>query len=72
MQTERFVKTLGIYWDVIRDEFQYDLSELIGYAESLTVTKRCVLKLSANIVDPIGLLTPFTINMKILFQRLCI
>ena len=72
MQTERFVKILGIYWDVIRDAFQYYLSELIGYAESLAVTKRSVLKLSANIVDPIDLLTLFTINMKILFQSLCI
>ena len=43
-QTERFVKILGIHWDVIRDEFQFDLSELIKYAESLPVTKRSVLK----------------------------
>ena len=31
-----------------------------------------MLKVSAKIFDPIGLLTPFTINMKILFQDLCI
>ena len=71
-ETEQFVKILGIYWDVIRDEFRYDLSDLIEYADSLPVTKRSVLKLSAKIFDPIGLLTPFTISMKILFQDLCI
>ena len=71
-ETEQFVKILGIYWDVIRDEFRYDLSDLIEYADSLPVTKRSVLKLSAKICDPIGLLTPFTISMKILFQDLCI
>ena len=66
------MKILGIYWDVIRDEFQFDLSELIEYAESLPVTKCSVLKLSAKIFDPIGLLTPFTISMKILFQSPCV
>jgi len=55
-KTDQFVKILGIYWDVIRDEFYFDLSELIEYAESLPVTKRSVLKLSANVFDPIGLL----------------
>ncbi|KAL9961132.1 hypothetical protein ACROYT_G030023 [Oculina patagonica] len=71
-ETEQFVKILGIYWDVIRDEFHYDLSELIEYAEALPATKRSVLKLSAKIFDPIGLLTPFTISMKVLFQCLCV
>ena len=72
LETEQLVKILGIYWDVIRDEFRYDLSELIEYAEALPATKRCVLKLSAKIFDPIGLLTPFTISMKVLFQDLCV
>ena len=71
-KTEQFVKILGIHWDVIQDEFYYDLSELIKYAEAIPATKRSVLKLSAKIFDPIGLLTPFTISMKILFQGLCI
>lgn len=60
---------LRIYRDVIRDKFQY---ELIEYTQSLLITKRSVLKLFAKIFDPIGLLTPFTINMRILFQILCI
>lgn len=63
------MKILRIYRDVIRDKFQY---ELIEYTQSLLITKRSVLKLFAKIFDPIGLLTPFTINMKILFQILCI
>ena len=71
-QTKQIVKILRIYWDVIRDKFQYDLSELLEYTQSLLITKRSVLKLSAKIFDPIGLLTPFTINMRILFQILCI
>ena len=72
MKTDQFVKILGIYWDVIRDEFHFDLSELIEYAESLPVTKRSVLKLSAKVFDPYGLLSLFTVSMKILFQSRCI
>ena len=71
-KTDQFVKILGIYCDVIRDEIHFDLSELIEYAESLPVTKRLVLKLSAKVFDPIGLLSPFTVSIKILFQSLCI
>lgn len=72
LQIEQFVKIFGIYWDVIRHEFEYDLSELIEYAECLPVTKRSALQLFAKIFNPIVRLTPFTITMKILFQSLCI
>ena len=44
---------------------------MVEYAQSLPSTKRSVLKLSAKVFDPIGLVTPFTVNMKILFQSLC-
>ena len=66
------MKILGINWDAIQEEFPLDLSDLMKYAESLPVTKRAVLKMSAKIFDPVGLLTPFTINVKILFQSLCV
>ena len=42
----------------------------MSYANSLLDTKRSVLKLA--VFDPMGLLTPFTINMKIFFQSLYI
>ena len=67
-----FVKFLGINWNVNTDEFRYDLTELMSYANSLPDIKRSVLKLAAKVFDPMGLLTPFTINMKIFFQSLCI
>ena len=40
-------------------------------ARKLPLTKRSVLKLSAKIFDPLGFLSVFTINLKILFQVLC-
>ena len=65
------VKILGTNWNVHRDELQCDTADLLTYAKSLPTTKRSVLKLSAKIFDPLGLLSPFTINMKVLFQILC-
>jgi len=56
----------------VTDELLFDFSELYKYGRALPETKRSVLKLTAKIFDPIGFLTPFTIEMKILFQELCL
>ena len=40
------------------------------YLESLSPMKRSVLKLSAKLFDPFGLLSPLNENMKIWFQKL--
>lgn len=69
--SDKSVKILGLNWNIESDEFYFDPIELLAYAASLLPTKRSVLKLSAKIFDPIGILTPFTINMKCLFQTLC-
>ena len=45
--------------------------ELIAYANDLPATKRSILKISAKIFDPLGLISPFVIRLKILFQPLC-
>ena len=67
----RYIKFLGINWNVDTDELHYDLSDLSVFAQALPSTKRSVLKLSAKIFDPLGLVTSFAINMKMLFQSLC-
>ena len=65
------VKILGLVWDTQTDEFHFDFQGFISYIQSLPSTKRSVLKLSAKIFDPLGILSPFTVGTKILFQRLC-
>ena len=65
------MKILGVSWNVIWDEFEYDLSKLFEYAKTLPPTKRSVLKLSAKIFDPLGFLSAFTILLKTFFQSLC-
>lgn len=54
------------------DEMSIDFEELIEYANTLQVTKRSLLKLSAKVFDPLGRLSPFTITMKCEFQSLCL
>ena len=69
---ESVVKVLGLNWNTISDEFYFEYGELYDYAIKLPLSKRSVLKVTAKIFDPIGILSPFTIGMKILFQELCV
>eukprot|EP00794_Sanderia_malayensis_P021467 gene21467-biopygen1183 len=45
---------------------------IVEFAEMLPKTKRSLLKIAAKIFDPLGSLSIFTINLKSLFQELCI
>ena len=67
-----FVKVLGMNWNTHDDEIIFSFAELHKYASSLPLTKRSVLKVTAKIYDPMGFLSPLTVEMKILFQELCI
>ena len=62
------VKILGMNWDTKQDEFYFNFEDDIVFADS---TKRSVLKASVKLFDPIGLLSPVIIGVKILFQMLC-
>ena len=66
------VNVLGTAWNTETDEFQFELSELMSLAKSLPLTKRSFLRISAKIFDPLGILTPFTIVLKCIFQSICV
>ena len=38
----------------------------------ITFTKRSLLRVSSKIFDPFGLVSPFVIKLKLMFQNLCI
>ena len=65
------VRLLGVKWNTERDEFQFDFKEVTNFVKLLPPTKRSVLRISAKMFDPLGLLSPFIIGAKILFQVLC-
>jgi len=69
--TSSYAKILGISWDSQSDNFMFNFTDLIEYVRQLPPNKRSLLKLTAKIYDPLGLLSPFVIRLKVLFQALC-
>ena len=65
-------KLLGVIWDSHSDKFLFDFSDITEYANSLPFSKRSVLKVTAKLFDPLGLLSPFIIRLKVMFRTLCI
>ena len=63
------VKVLGLKWNYVHDTFKYSVQDLVILARQLPLTKRSVLKMSARVFNPLGLSTPLSINLKILFQE---
>ncbi len=70
-EKEDVVKVLGVKWDCKSDELCFDLSSVIDYAKTLPATRRSLLKITAKIFDPLGFLSPFVVQLKCLFQVLC-
>ena len=65
-------KLLGVSWNNHSDEFVFDFTELIKHGKQLPPSKRSLLKFTAKIFNPLGLLSPFIICLKVLFQSLCV
>ena len=63
-------KILGIQWEKERDVFQFDFLNILEKF-TLKPTKRNVLQAMASIFDPLGLLAPMTVNLKLLYQDIC-
>ena len=47
------------------------LSTLAAKTAGIATTKRNILRITASLYDPLGLISPIIIPMKILFQELC-
>ena len=65
-------KVLGVTWNHDTDELRIDLVDIVKSSENLPVTKRTVLKVTARVYDPLGWISPILIEMKLLFQKLCL
>ena len=53
-------------------KFHFQLSEQITLAKSLALTKRSFLRVSSKIFDALGILSAFTIVLKVAFQSICV
>ena len=65
-------KTLGLIWNYANDSFVFDLVGYTNIAAELPLTKRSVLSVVARLFDPLGLLAPVIVPMKVVFQQLCV
>ncbi len=65
--SNRSLKTLGIHWNIIRDELHVSTPEV---DPNSSPTKRIVASISAKVFDTLGLFSPSTITAKILLQKL--
>ena len=66
------VKVLSLCWNTNSDEFTFDFKELIKFENSMTLTKRNVLRFEGRFYDLLGFLSPFTVLVKMLFQELSV
>ena len=64
-------KVLGLNWDCVSDEFIFKFEALLKLAEGLERTRRNLLKITSSFFDPLGVLSPVLVQMKVLFQMLC-
>ena len=72
IQTNVKTKALGIEWDTINDYLIYSFEDLVESFKSVLLTKRSILSLIAKFYDPVGLIQPVTIKLKLLFQEFCL
>ena len=65
-------KILGVKWNFVQDQLVFDLSELAILVRNAEPTKRCIVGIGSKFYDPLGFISPITIQFKILFQELCL
>ena len=63
---------LGVNWDLANDTFIFEFNNVIDAAEKLNVTKRNILKLSAMFFDPLGIISPLVLQVKLMFKDICL
>ena len=64
-------KVLGILWDRKLDELIINFDDVLSKVSN-EPTKRNILQVIASMYDPLGLINPVVVEMKILFQEICL
>ena len=62
-------KVLGLLWNAETDQLKFDFPAMIGNIDEV-ITKRVVLATTAKLFDPLGLLSPVIVPLKLVFQEL--
>ena len=70
-KNENDVKVLGLAWDKTSDTVRIDFIKAFSKIGNDIVTKRDILSSTAQLYDPLGLLSPIVVPLKLIFQDLC-
>ena len=58
-------KVLGVQWNVLSDELQFDIGEVTQTMKDLEPTKRNLVSFTAKFFDPLDVMSPVTIFFKV-------
>ena len=65
-------KILGVKWDDREDTLIFDLNEIAATTDTQqALTKRIMLRTLSSFFDPLGMLQPIIVGLKIMFQEAC-
>ena len=70
LTTDEPLKALGVSWDLKSDCFRFIPPKLDDVTSTIAATKRALLSLASRVFDPLGLISPFTVRVKMMFQEL--
>ena len=65
-------KVLGTNWNLGEDTIVMKLNSVVEFAKNLEPTKRNVLRIAAKLFDPLGLISPVMVVLRMLLQELCL
>ena len=63
-------KVLGVLWNLSTDQLVVSLDNIISVAKELEPSKRAIVGLAAKVYDPLGILSPVIIVLKMFLQEM--
>ena len=64
------IKVLGTPWNTSRDTFGFTIQHLLHNIRPEHITKRTFLQFSASVLEPLSILSPALLLLKVMFQKL--
>ena len=65
-------KVLGVRWNVDEDQLVFDMQKPLITAIVESLTKRHIVSTVSKFYNPLGILSPIIIKMKLLLQEICL
>ena len=72
LTSDKEQRILGVKWNFVQDQLVFDLNELAILVRSTEATKRHIVSVASKFYDPLGFISPVTIQFKMLFRDLCV